>query len=169
MCTLLPFTFAVRQYLPPANEVWGKVIFLHLFVILFIGGYASVHAGIPLPPGPGTPQDQAPLQDHAPPWDHAPPGTMHTPPDQAPPRPGTPLGPCTPPGPCAPPGPGTPRTSHPQDQSPPQDQAPPRPAPSTPNQCRACWEIRSTYGWYTSYLNAILFQLRLTPFGINLF
>ena len=24
--------------LPPANEVWGKVIFLHLFVILFTGG-----------------------------------------------------------------------------------------------------------------------------------
>ena len=29
--------------LPPANEVWGKVIFLHLFVILFTGGM----------PGPG--------------------------------------------------------------------------------------------------------------------
>ena len=30
-----------------ANEVWGKVIFLHLFVILFTGGggSASVHAG----------------------------------------------------------------------------------------------------------------------------
>ena len=26
--------------LPPANEVWGKVIFLHLFVILFTGGSA---------------------------------------------------------------------------------------------------------------------------------
>ena len=25
--------------LPPANEVWGKVIFLHLFVILFTGGF----------------------------------------------------------------------------------------------------------------------------------
>ena len=25
------------SYLPPANEVWGKVIFLHLFVILFTG------------------------------------------------------------------------------------------------------------------------------------
>ena len=25
-------------FLPPANEVWGKVIFLHLCVILFIGG-----------------------------------------------------------------------------------------------------------------------------------
>ena len=26
--------------LPPANEVWGKVIFLHQFVILFMGGHA---------------------------------------------------------------------------------------------------------------------------------
>ena len=26
------------RLLPPANEVWGKVIFLHLFVILFTGG-----------------------------------------------------------------------------------------------------------------------------------
>ena len=33
--------------LPPANEVWGKVIFLHLFVILFTGGvwYPSMHLG----------------------------------------------------------------------------------------------------------------------------
>ena len=28
----------VSKFLPPANEVWGKVIFLHLFVILFMGG-----------------------------------------------------------------------------------------------------------------------------------
>ena len=26
------------MFFPPANEVWGKVIFLHLFVILFTGG-----------------------------------------------------------------------------------------------------------------------------------
>ena len=33
------------------NEVVAKVIFLHLFVILFTGGVsASVHAGIPPPP-----------------------------------------------------------------------------------------------------------------------
>ena len=32
------------EFLPPANEVWGKVIFLHLSVILFIGGwYPSMH------------------------------------------------------------------------------------------------------------------------------
>ena len=29
-------------FLPPANEVWGKVIFLHLFVILFTGGACVV-------------------------------------------------------------------------------------------------------------------------------
>ena len=49
--------------LPPANEVWGKVIFLHPFVPLFTEGGqpASVHAGTPSQP----------------PWDHAPPRTMH--------------------------------------------------------------------------------------------
>ena len=52
--------------LPPANEVWGKVIFLHLFLILFRGEYLGRY-----PPGPGTP-----------------PGTRYTPPpDQVhPPR-----------------------------------------------------------------------------------
>ena len=42
------FTFSLRvkmdSYLPPANEVWGKVIFLHQFVILFTGGGACVVA-----------------------------------------------------------------------------------------------------------------------------
>ena len=32
-------------YLPPANEVWGKVIFLHQFVILFTGGACMVAWG----------------------------------------------------------------------------------------------------------------------------
>ena len=55
------------SFLPPANEVWGKVIFLHLFVILLTGGVsASVHGGIP------------------PPWDHVPPRPCNT------------LGSCTP-------------------------------------------------------------------------
>ena len=31
-------TSNIPIFLPPANEVWGKVIFLHLFVILFMGG-----------------------------------------------------------------------------------------------------------------------------------
>ena len=36
-------------FLPPANEVWGRVIFLHLFVILFTGEGAWSQGG----PGPG--------------------------------------------------------------------------------------------------------------------
>ena len=60
---------AAKLLLPPANEVWGKVIFLHLFVILFTGGSASVHDGIP-------PPDQAPSGTR-PPQDQAPPGTEH--------------------------------------------------------------------------------------------
>ena len=37
--------FHIHVYLPPANEVWGKVIFLHLFVILFTGGACVVAPG----------------------------------------------------------------------------------------------------------------------------
>ena len=37
------------------NKVVGKVMFLLVFVILFMGGSASVHAGIPTPPGADTP------------------------------------------------------------------------------------------------------------------
>ena len=51
-----------ETFLPPANEVWGKVIFLHLFVILFTGGYLT------------------------PPWEQTPPGTRYTPLEQTPPR-----------------------------------------------------------------------------------
>ena len=32
------FVKRIGLLLPPANEVWGKVIFLHQFVILFTGG-----------------------------------------------------------------------------------------------------------------------------------
>ena len=72
-------------------------------------------------------------------------------------------------GPGTPPGPGTPldqappwtrhppRTRHPQTRHPLGPGTPPR--PGTP-QCRACWEIRSVCGWYTSYWNAILLDLK---------
>ena len=33
------------KYLPPANEVWGKVIFLHVCVILSMEGAVCVVAG----------------------------------------------------------------------------------------------------------------------------
>ena len=34
------------KLLSPANEVWGKVIFLHLFAILFTGGACVVVGGV---------------------------------------------------------------------------------------------------------------------------
>ena len=37
--------FLNYDLLPPANEVWGKVIFLHQFVILFTGGVCVVAPG----------------------------------------------------------------------------------------------------------------------------
>ena len=40
-----PFIFFYTGLLPPANEVWSKVIFLHLFVILFTGGRAWLLGG----------------------------------------------------------------------------------------------------------------------------
>ena len=45
---LIPTLYMQRVYslLPPANEVWGKVIFLHLFVILFTGGACMVALGV---------------------------------------------------------------------------------------------------------------------------
>ena len=59
------------------NEVVAKVIFLHLFVILFTGGVSvSVHAGIPHPPG----SRHLPRAD-TPPEQTPPPGAdTHTPP-----------------------------------------------------------------------------------------
>ena len=35
-----------KHLLPPANEVWGKVIFLHQFVILFTGGMHGCPRGV---------------------------------------------------------------------------------------------------------------------------
>ena len=37
--------YVLSTKLPPASEVWGKVIFLHLFVILFTGGHAWLLGG----------------------------------------------------------------------------------------------------------------------------
>ena len=114
--------------LPPANEVWSKVIFLHLSVILFTGGSASVHDGIPQPPRPGTPW----TRDCSPPSDT--PQTRH------------PLG-------QTPPGSDTPWSRHPHPEA---DTPQTRHPPHTPLRS-ACWEIRSTSGRYASHWNAILF------------
>ena len=108
----IPHT-AYATLLPPANEVWGNLIFLHLFVILFTGGVPDTH-----PPGPGTPPrtrytprpGTPPGTRYTPLGPGAPPQTRYTPKDQV-----HPLGPDTPPGPGTqrpgsgtPPGPGTP-------------------------------------------------------------
>ena len=50
---------SVVTLLPPANEVWGKVTFLHLTVILFTrGGLPHCMLGYtPTSPGADTPRD----------------------------------------------------------------------------------------------------------------
>ena len=83
------------SYLPPANEVWGRVIFLHLSVILFKGVCLSacwdttpraMHT-----PGPcNTPSwthATPPSRTHAPPRPMHSPGLCTTPQDHAPPPP----------------------------------------------------------------------------------
>ena len=84
--------------LPPAKEVWGKVIFLEAYVKNSVHGRSAlVYAGIP-PPTAGTP-----------------PGTRHLPRTRYPPG-------------QAPPQTRHPQTRHPLDQAPPPpDQAPPNP------------------------------------------
>ena len=86
------------------NEVVAKVIFLHLSVILFTGGSASVHAGIP------PIRSRPPWSRHHPPRNrHYPPRADTTPREQTPP----------------------PQTRHPTN--PPTDQAdPPRPGRHSP-------------------------------------
>ena len=67
-------------------------MFLHLSVILFTGGCASIHAGIPHPPGstppgkhtpspgitPPSPGSTPPQEAHNP-WEADPPGSTHIP------------------------------------------------------------------------------------------
>ena len=61
------YTGSMSLFLPPANEVWGKAIFLHLSVILFtVGEYLGRY---PPPPGRYTPLPQA----------GTPPGQVHPP------------------------------------------------------------------------------------------
>ena len=62
--------WALQTYLPPANEVWGKVIFLHLFVILFMGG-VCLSACWDTHPWADTPQEQTPPGTRHPPAEHA--------------------------------------------------------------------------------------------------
>ena len=66
-------SIAAAEFLPPANGVWGKVIFFHLSAILFtegeyLGRYPS-QAGTPLgwytPLGRYTPRQVHPRQVHS--------------------------------------------------------------------------------------------------------
>ena len=128
-------------FLPPANEVWGKVIFLHLFVILFTGGGSTQAGAAPRPryqvhPRAGTPPRTrytpgqvryTPLGTRYTPWAGTPPLGRYCP------RQVHPLGPGTPPG-----------------RYTPQEQV-------HPPQNSACCEIRATSGRYASYWNAFLF------------
>ena len=68
----------MRNMLPPANEVWGKVIFLHLFVILFTGGVPDTPQTRYTPLGPDTPpRDQVHPQEQTPPGPGTPSGAAH--------------------------------------------------------------------------------------------
>ena len=129
----------MHALLPPANEVWGRVIFLHLSVILFTGGEYL---------GRYNPAGTTPGQVHPPSrytsWQVHPPGTRYTS------RPGTPPAGTPPTG--TPPRPGTPpRTRYtptPWDQVHPPGRYPPR------EQCML--GDTATSGRYASYWNAFL-------------
>ena len=73
-----------RSFVTGRNEVVAKVIFLHLFVILFTGGVsASVHARIPHPPGADTPRSRHPQSRHPPGADTPPPREQTPPPPRS--------------------------------------------------------------------------------------
>ena len=81
-------------FTPPANEVWGKVIFLHLSVILFRGAYLGRY-----PLGRYTPQQVTPWAGTHTPGRYTP--LAGTPPRQVhPPGRYTPLGSYTPSNAC---------------------------------------------------------------------
>ena len=78
------------KLLPPANEVWGKVMFLHLCVILFMGGGGSAHPspvgrprGLGRPPQVQTPLGRPPRVVETP-WMQTPHGVGQTPLDADP-------------------------------------------------------------------------------------
>ena len=131
-------------------------MFLQLCVILFTGGSASVHAGIP-------PKMEAPTLPRRPPQEGGPlprrPPKREPPGQGDPPQEGAPL-PRRPPQEGAPPrrrppqegaplqG-DPPRRRHPQEGDPPQEGGPPQEADSG---------IQSMSCWYASYWNAFLFR-----------
>ena len=138
LCNIASIFKAILWFLPPANEVWGKVISLQASVCPQGG---STWPGT-LPPDqlhpPGSrhpPRADIPSWDQVHPPEQTPPCDQVHPPEQTPPHP-PPPGPGTPPGPGAPPGadthleqtlPGTrytPQSRHPPG-TPPWDQVHP--------------------------------------------
>ena len=143
VCSIYCLNVAVINYRPQRS--WGKVMFSQACVILFTGeclpqcmlGY--------------NPQEQtSPQSRHIPRARHPPgadPPLEQTPQSRHPPE-HTPLQ----------------EQTSPQEQTPPKSRHPPgtRHTPQSRHpSCRACWEIRSTHGRYTSYWNAILLRLSL--------
>ena len=122
-------SFNFVQFLPPANEVWGKVIFsvacvknsVHGGGVCFSACWDITPRTRHHPPGPGTPGTRHPMEQTPPP--HSP-GTRY------------------------PPGQGTPWGKHPH----------PYPREQTPPLHSACWDIQSTSGRYASYWNAFLLR-----------
>ena len=82
-----PFHFyTCKGSLPSANEVWGKVMFLQVSVILLTGGVclsACWDTNTPPAPGADNPPKQTPPLEQTPPGKHPPrstPPRKHTPP-----------------------------------------------------------------------------------------
>ena len=80
-CSLIEnmWTLDNAWLLPPANEVWGKIIFVHLSVILFTGGVCPI-ACWDTPPGAESSPEQTLPQADTPPRTrgrHPPPGAVH--------------------------------------------------------------------------------------------
>ena len=63
--SISPQCASFADFLPSANEVWSKVIFLLLSVIQFTGGSASVHAGLAEPPEKTPPKGDTPCAVYA--------------------------------------------------------------------------------------------------------
>ena len=117
------------SFITGRNEAVAKVIFLHLFVILFeVGVSASVHAGILHPPGSRHPWEQIPPQEQTPHRSRhllgADTPRSDTPQEQTSPGTDTPLE-QTPPGADTPLGAGTPQEQHPPGTDTPGNRCPP--------------------------------------------
>ena len=138
-------------------------------VCLSTGGVsASVHAGMPDPPGPDRHPPRPGRHPPSRPGRH-PPGPGRHPPDQTPPGPGRHPPDRPPRTRQTPPGPGR----HPPDQAdtPRTRQTPPgpdTPRPGRPPPQEADSSIRSTSGRYASYWNAFLFHWSLSLLNVNI-